>query len=364
MHVNSRKKSFHRAFPVPQYLAIPSVGLDISPFSIRFIEILPHGDYFKVGRFGHERLANQFEIEREESTEEIKKTLEKIKKVHNLNYVEVSLPEEKAYLFKINLPFGTDREIRNAIEFNLEENVPLNPSEAIFDYRIIHENSDETVSVAVTVLPIEIINSYLNLIESSGLSVISFLIEAQSLSKAIIPKNDRNTYFIINIGEVKTGLFVISEGSVQFTSTISLGGRHFTNALMKQFNISREEAENIKKNKGLSAKDEDKEILSALINTASALKEEIEKIYVYWHTHEVKKEENEKSVPFQRIILSGKDTLMPGFKEYVSSSLKVETEFANVWANVASIDEYIPPISAHEAIDFGRAIGLALPKID
>lgn len=364
MHVTSFKNELDRYFPVPSYLDVPTIGVDISPFAARFIEILPEKDRFKVGRFSHERLQNQFAIESKESVDEVKKVLRKWKEQFGVSHVEVSLPEEKAYLFRIDIPMSNDEEMRSSIEFNLEENVPINPAEAIFDYRIIHTNSDGTVAVAVTVLPIEIINSYLDLFESSGLTPVSFLIEAQALSKAIIKKDDLGTYFIINVGEVKTGLFVVSEGSVQFTSTLMLGGQNFTNALVKQFNISREEAENIKKNKGLAHNEKDKEIMSALVNTASAFREEIEKIYIYWHTHQEKKGSSDNTAPAQKIILSGKDALMNGFKEYISQSLRVETEIANVWENVATFEEYVPPISAREAIDFGRAIGLALPKIN
>jgi type IV pilus assembly protein PilM len=364
MHVNTFQKFLRHYFPVPEYLNIPSFGVDISYLSVRFMEINPDKDRFKVGRFGHERLKNLFAIEQEESRNEVKGILAKWKGMHDMKFVEVSLPEEKAYLFTINIPFDTHMKMRSSIEFTLEENVPLNPAESIFDYRIIHENGDGTVAVAVTVLPLDIVNSYIELFESVGISPISFLIEAQALSKAIIKKDDMGTYFIINVGEIKTGLFVISEGSVQFTSTLTLGGRNFTDALMKGFNISREEAENIKRTKGLAHKEEDREVLSTLINAASALREEIEKIYVYWHSHEEKKNPSAKNSSEAKIILSGKDSLMSGFREYINQSLKVETQIANVWTNVATFEEYIPPISAVEAIDFGRAIGLALPKIN
>jgi type IV pilus assembly protein PilM len=363
MSGSTLRKTLEHYFPVPTYLSFPSVGIDVSPFAVRFMEILPSKKHFVVGRYAHERLKSEFKIGHPESMEEARKILLKWKKMYDLKFVEISLPEEKAYLFKINIPYDTDTNMRASIEFNLEENVPLNPTEAIFDYRIISPTSDGNVSVAVTVLPIETVNEYVKFFESTEIIPISFLIEAQALAKAIITKNDKGTYFIINISENKTGLFVVSEGSVQFTSTLQMGGQNFTAALMRDLNISKEEAENVKKTKGLARTNENKEVFSALISTASALVEEIEKIYVYWHTHQEKENQNQNSQT-KKILLCGKDSLMPGFKEYMNQSLRMEAEIANVWTNVASFEDYIPPISAHEAIDFGRAIGLALPKIN
>jgi type IV pilus assembly protein PilM len=362
------RKTLERYFPLPKYLTMQNVGIEISPLAVRFIEILRDKEDFRVGRFGHERLKNVFTIGDETSMKEVRDILAKWKKEHGLNFVEVGLPEEKAYLFRTEIPSGTHEEMRAAIEFNLEENVPINPTEAIFDYRIISQADEDKMAVAVTVLPTDIINTYLSLFEEVGMTPLSFLIEAQALAKAVIKREDRGTYFIINIGEIKTGLFVVSEGSVQFTSTLPLGGQDFTKALMKQFNISKEEADDVKKNQGFGHKQGDGEVFGAIISTASAFKEEIEKIYVYWHTHQERKSDasadQNSPANAKKILLSGKDALMTGFKEYISQSLKLETEIVNVWTNVSTFDNYIPPIPAREALDFGRAIGLALPKID
>lgn len=363
MHVGTFKKELTKYFPVPKYLDIPSVGVDISPWAIRFIEIVSFQDHFRVANFAHERLKNIFNLENPESKEEIIEILVGWKKKFKLNYVEVSLPEEKAYLYTTSTPSGTNEEMRASIEITLEENVPINPGEAIFDYRIVHQNDDGKIEVAVTVLPQDIIKGFLELFETGGLTPISFLIEAQALSKAIVPKNNKDLFFIVNIGELKTGLFIVSEGSVQFTSTLLIGGKDLTEDLIKNLNISREEAEKIKNTIGLSQKPEDKEILNSLLQTSSELKNEIEKIYLYWNNQQtIKKLDNSKTNP--TIILCGKDALMHGFKEYISQNLNIKTELANVWTNVASFDQYIPPINSKDALDFGRAIGLSLPKIN
>lgn len=66
---------------------------------------------------------------------------------------------------------------------------------------------------------------------------VSFLIENQALTKAIIKENDAATYLVVNMGSKKTVLSIVSDQAVQFTSTVNIGGDDFTNAIMKENNI-------------------------------------------------------------------------------------------------------------------------------
>ncbi len=356
-----RAKTFFRYFPTPKFLEMPCVGIDISSYSMRFIEIVKGNDSLKVGRFAESHFTTPFLVG-EGDNAEVKETLKRWKKQFNLDYVEASIPEEKAYLFKTEIEIETDEKMRNVIEFNLEENVPLSGAEAIFDYRIISSSiSNGRASVMVTVLPRTVIEGYISLLKECGLVPLSFLIEAQAISKALIKKDDLGTYLIVNINQKRTGFFIVSQGSVQFSSTIPIGSGDFTAALMKQFALSEEAAEKMKKEKGFTRSKENEEVLNALMGTASAFRQEIEKVYVYWHTH--KSSDGKAADEVRKILLCGRGATITGFKEFISQNMKVETDIGNVWTNVASFDEYIPPIKAEDALNFASSIGVALPKL-
>ncbi len=340
---------------------MPSVGIDISALVMRFIEIYFDKTHFKVGTYAEEALTTPF-LSNEGDHEEVKKILRKWKKEYKLEYIEASIPEEKAYLFKMKVELSTDEKIRSAIEFSLEENVPISGEESIFDYHIMGDaDSEGQVNIIVTVLPRVVVENYIALFRDCGLTPISFLIEAQAIFKALIKKDDLNTYLIVNVNQKRTGLFVVSRGTVQFTSTLPIGSNDFTAALMKQFSISASEAEELKKTKGFTRNKENEEVLSALISTASVFREEIEKVYVYWQS---RKEKEVGDDQIDKILLCGKDSLILGFKEYLSQNVKVPAEIGNVWSNVSTFDEYVPPIPAEDALNFASAIGLSLPKID
>ncbi len=377
------------------------VGVDISPVSIRVIELNKKDGHIKLGKYGAHQLPSV--VDRSQplvQNEGLIATLKEIKKTYDLDFVEVAIPEELAYLFTTLLPYGDEETIRNHIELHLEENVPLALSDAVFDYHMIEAQSAEAVDpgvaerpdaddkdasgspkavdvnelrvsskprsflASVSVVSRSIIDSYIEAFELAGMTPVSFLIENQALSKSIVKKGDDAPRLIVHVGEKKSVISVISNGSVQFTSTVPIGSEDFTLAIMKEYNVSREEAIRMKTERGLQ--EGNGSIFMSLINTASALKDEIERIVLYWQSFVDKRpnSQNKKSSKLASVVLSGRDALINGFKEYLAATVRLPVNIANVWSNVYDIDKKIPEIEYIDSLDYAAAIGLALPKLD
>ncbi|MEN9649120.1 MAG: type 4 fimbrial biosis protein PilM, type pilus assembly protein PilM [Candidatus Parcubacteria bacterium] len=357
-------ENIFKHFPTPEFLSMSHVGVDISPTAIRFIGLKRTTHGLALAGFGEQLLLTVTkDFDNIHANADVVAALKKLQRTHKLSFVEVSIPEEKAYLFTTDVPVGDDASIRNNIEFHLEENVPISLSDALFEYYIINKNEKTNMlHVAVSVLPVAVAEDYIELFTSCGMTPVSFLIENQALSKAIIKKGDPNSYLVVNLGFEKTVLSVVSDDAVQFTSTVHIGSEDFTQAIMKEFNVSEQEAEKIKFEKGFSRSKDNESLFLSLINTVSALKDEINRIYVYWQAYQEKVKAQRTINSINHVILAGKDSTLIGFRDYIAMSLKVDVELANVWLNVMSFDNEIPPIEYLESLNYGTAIGLALPK--
>ncbi len=358
-------KKFFDYFPPPRFLEFPYIGINITPRAVRFIEILRVKNGFRVGRFAEKKLTSYNPTISLIENKEVESALRDLKTEYGLKFIEAALPEEKSYLFKMEIPNKSENEICNHIEFHLEENVPISLEEAIFDYHVIEKDPDKKEvafkEATVSVLPKQVVNEYIELFHKVGLIPVSFLIESQAIAKAVIKKGDRDTYLIVHINDTKTEVAIVSDDAVQFTSTLAVGADDFTSAIVKQFNITPDQAKKLKREKGFVKDKENKDLFFALISVASALKDEIERVHVYWHTH-VEKVQNDRG-KVKKILLTGKDASIVGFKEYITESVRVEAEVADVWVNGFSFDDYIPPIEYHDALDYATVIGLALPKL-
>lgn len=357
-------ENIFKYFPTPEFLSMSHVGVDISPTTIRFIGLKRTARGLELAGFGEQSLPVPLkEFDNLHLNTDVIAALKKVQRANRLSFVEVAIPEEKAYLFTMDVPMGDDASIRNTVEFHLEENVPITLADALFEYYIIDKNEKaSTLHIAVSVIPISVAEDYIDLFTACGMTPVSFLIENQALSKAIIKKGDKNSYLVVNLGIDKTVLSVVSDAAVQFTSTVHIGSDDFTTAIMKEFNVSKDEAEKMKKEKGFSNGKDNEALFAALINTASALKDEINRIYVFWQSYEEKMKNTRVVNPISHVILAGKDASIGGFRDYLAMSLKIDVELANVWANVMSFEQEIPPIEYLESLNYGTAIGLALPK--
>ena len=143
-----------------------------------------------------------------------------------------------------------------------------------------------------------------------------------------------------------------------FSSTLDVGGVMLTKMIEKNFKISFEEAEKMKKKIGLERNLQNKEIFSVLLNIVSVLRDEIVKHFLYWHTH--KDEEGKDHPIIKKIILCGGAANLIGLLEYLSISVKSKVETANVWTNIANTEKYIPEITLDHSLTFAAALGLAL----
>ncbi|MCH7597648.1 pilus assembly protein PilM [Patescibacteria group bacterium] len=358
-------KQILRLFPPPRYLKMPSVGIDISESSVRFLELTATKKGKKLGKFGVYPIPKGLVVDGEiKDIAKFSEELSKLRKKYNLDFVHLSLPEEQVYLFQTIIPAASKNEgqMRSILEFKLEENVPLKPHEAIFDYEIIGTGTEEELNINMAVYPRNVVESYVEALKGAGLTPLSLEIEAQSIARSVIPDGDSGTYMLVDFGRMRTGIAVVENGILRFTSTLSVAGESLTAAIQKHFSVTEEEADKIKNEKGFARYKNNTELFELLMNTVSALKDEVNKHYIYWNTRTGRHDDEAGKI--KKIILCGGSSNLAGLSDYLSLFIKAPIELANVWGNVLSFEDTIPPIEKRHSFAYATAIGLALRNVE
>jgi type IV pilus assembly protein PilM len=353
-------KKFHNFLFAPsKYLLLPAVGIDISDRNIKYAELVPMGNGYRLGKYGITPLPQgTIENGRIVNATKLQELLTTLSKENGFSLVRAVLPEAQTYFFQITIPDAeTNEALRNTIELTLDQHVPIPAVEAIFDFKI-EERTDTDVTVSVVVTSNTIVSDYTEIFGNAGLTLLSLEQEDQALTRSIIKEGDERTVLIVDFGEVKTGIAVVRGKRVYFTATVNMGGQMLTKTLVSHFNISVEEAEKMKRTYGLRRNSPDQDFFTLLINNISVLRDEINKHFIYWHTHP-----DEKGNPrphIEEIILIGGDSNLVGLPDYLETSLHVKTTVANVWSNVILPEHGIPEIPLGESLAFATAIGLSL----
>lgn len=353
--------SLAQTLPVPRALTFPSVGLDITDRRVRVLELSGEKDALRVKRHGEMTIPPGVIV-----SGHIKRPLEfsaimqGVKRTYHCTYAHVSLPEERAYIVHMDIPRVEENEIRESITFQIEEYVPLKPENVIFDYTVLDDlSSESTIRVLVAAMPREDVEGYATVLEEVGIVPLSFEIESQAIARAIIPEEKRSAaVMIVDIGRLRTGVSIIHNNLVRFTSTIDMGSETFTRALKAALSVSSEEVLEMKN--ALPLHPAQKDFYEALLPSLEHLEDELHKLYIYWHTYHAKHKDEQR---ISDILLSGGGANMNGLAPFLSHRLKVPISVGNPWTNCCSLDMYIPPIPHNKSLGYATVIGLALPHM-
>lgn len=357
--------ALNKIIPPPSFLSMPSVGVDISDTSMKYVAFKPSL------RSGKSKILDQWGdieipkgvLERGEilDPKNLANVLREFKLQTKAEFVRVSLPEERAYIFeteiKKNVPV---KEIRSLLEFRLEENVPISARDAIFDYDILPSvENDNAVRIAVVAYQKETILKYYDVCVDAGLTPLSFEVEAQAMARAVIPADSEDVMMLVDFGKTRTGVGIVKHGVLLYTSTIDIGGGQLSQALRREMgeDLAEDEITNIKNTYGLVGSVNDTKVYDALIPVVSVIKDEIAMRMQYWHT----KDGNRASARrIKKIIVGGGSVNLRGLPEYLTEVLGVQCVRGNVWENAFSTRIFVPPIDKRYSYGYATAIGLAI----
>lgn len=323
------KKSF---FLAPEYLSLPFFGLCITQSSIKLTHL-------KRKSFGYiPSVIENIEINETcdfftdhnsvEECEKLTQNLKDLKKKYNIQFVQLSIPEEDAYVFRTSIPTSTLDLVEEFIQNNIDQYIPFVAADVYFDYKILKSHSLETTPIVVTAIPRVIVQKYTNLLNSCGITTLGCEPETHAIARCVIDKGDLDPYLIINIGASSSSISVVEEGLVQYTQALTLKTPDVIN--------------------GMSAE------------VANSFKDSINKVIIYWFTSKDHQAQNPK---IENIILTGENIESSNLINFLESNLAVNVSYANVWKNCFDVHDYVPEISKEDSLKYAACIGLAMFKI-
>ncbi len=345
------------AFAAPKYLSQPTAGIDISSNGIKSVVLTEGAHGLEIASFGEESFASGSFVGGEiREPHALVHTLETLAHKHQIHTANVSMPESRGYLFEAEVPGENPAVWTAAIEQKLDEYVPLPPAEVLFGITPIGSVGDSTHVVGVG-YGRKVIEEYLHIFDDAKIAVRAIGSETFALPRALLRPGDSETVLIIDIGKSTTKLLVVTKRIPRFVTTLDIGGHSLTLAVQKYFGVTEEEAKKVKAERGIAPGAGNEEYLAAMLSTVSAIKEEVVRRLDYWQSRSASLNFYE---PVSRAILVGGNATVRGLPEYLQGALNVPVALGDVFTNLASQDDWLPPMDYAESLGFGTAIGLAL----
>ncbi len=273
----------------------------------------------------------------------------------------VALPEHHVYMRIIKVPTMNDKELKNSIQFEAEQYIPLPLKEVSLTYQKIETDLPDKNKMSVQLVAAKktILDKYVQILRNAKLVPRGIEPETISMGRVLGDTLDHPAATIIlNIGFSESLVVITYRGSVQFTRSISMGGDILTRAISQDLGLDYIQAEEYKKAYGLDSSQAEGKIYNVLKPLFDNIVQEVKRSKIFFTTHN-------PNINISRVVLSGGTALMPGLFFYMANNLDAEVELANPWKNI----QFSEKIAEHketlmqEGPVFATGVGLALKDL-
>jgi type IV pilus assembly protein PilM len=153
----------------------------------------------------------------------------------------------------------SDSEMASSIYAEARKHLPLDGSESVVDFQILGEDPKDAdkVRVLVAATTKRVFDSHLDILRELELKPGVVDLEPLAsinvyLSNTELPED--GVVVFLNVGARRTNLLIVGRKDMFFSRDLPVGGYTFTEEIMKKLNVKFNEAEDIKRSQGLSAK--------------------------------------------------------------------------------------------------------------
>ena len=313
------------------------VGLKIGASQIAAARVVNNGEPQLV-QVAREELDSGIVVGGElRETDELAQVLRKFFRTHKLprQNVRLGISNNRVGVRTFEIAgIDDEKQLANAIRYRAQETLPIPVEEAVLDYQILGERTDEEGVLHRRVLLVvayrDLIDRYAAACKKAGLRLAGIDLEAFAILRALAPpptpEPASSAIVVVSVGHDRT-TFAVSDGQAcQFTRVLDWGGRSLDTAIAKALDLSPSEAQPIKLALSLAEPS-----IPAGLTTEQA--DQVREV-VLRDVHEFARElvsslqfyqSQPGSLGIGEIVLTGGTAQLPGFAAELSRLLGVRT---------------------------------------
>jgi type IV pilus assembly protein PilM len=348
-----------------------SIGLDIGSSYIKTVKLKEVKGGYELDLFHLHQLPPELIVDGSiiDSIRLVESLKEMIKSAGiNTKSAVISISGHSSVIIKrISLPEMTEEELSESIKFEAEQYIPFDIDDVNLDFHIIGPKEEPgQMDVILVAVKKDIINEYISVVKEAGLDPIivdigSFALE--NMYEINYEIESGKNIALLNIGASTVNLVILKGGISVFTRDSSLGSNLHTEALQREFNISYETAERLKR--GESVENISPDDARAVIDSASEeILNEIMRSFDYFRStsdHE----------DISQVILSGGCSLIGNFVSMIAERSGIEVTRVEPFKNIKIPKKFETTYFVNENTSYrveeiapmlAVAVGLALRK--
>jgi type IV pilus assembly protein PilM len=331
---------------------LPKIGIDIGAASIKVVELAPQGKRgWKLLSMASMPTPPGGIAGNQANIAPMAATIARLIKEAGIrsHTVVASIPEEFVSSHILQMPPMPDSEIEQALEWQVEQYIPIPQDQAIWSHKIIKKGTDDMEVLLVAVSKV-LVEAYRNTFEQAGLNVEALETELMATARAEL-RPDSPLVVVVDIGARSTDVGVARAQELIFSRTIPTAGEAFTRAIETILGLDVVQAEQYKNTYGFSQSQLDGKLLAAMQPVLTSISGEIKKtidFYISKHAGE----------GIRSVVLSGGVASLPDVISAFSSQLGMEVVVGNPFERVI-LDPAQQKALVGQGSFYSVAVGLA-----
>lgn len=241
------------------------------------------------------------------------------------NHAAVSVPTDRSYSRTFNLPIEVAKKLKDAVELEVDQYIPVPASMLYIDYEVI-EHTKKEITVLMSAVPRIIVDKCVAAAESAGLTVSLVEPGMNAVARLLTKTEDGQlSSVIVDVGPASTDIAVLDSGTIRVTGGLTIGGNTLTIDIAKKLSITLENAHQLKVLNGLSAGPRQEKIKSAIEPSLKQIITETRKVMRYYN------ERIRDDRKLEQLLVVGSGSNMPGIGEYFTNELVMPSRVASPW---------------------------------
>lgn len=270
----------------------------------------------------------------------------------------ISVSGSSVIIKRISVSDMSDEELSESIKWEAEQYIPFSIDDVNIDFQKLGPGAMEgQADVLLVAVKKDKINDYLNLAKEAGLEPVVMDVDAFALGNMyeLNYEAEAGTTALLNIGASVMNINILKDGMSTFTRDVTVGGNRYTEALQKDFGISYEDAERVKRGEDMDGVDKQQAagIISAVTEDVVT---EIQRSFEFYRS-------TAGSEKVTRVLVSGGCARIGNFLSLLSERLEVPAEVAQPFKNIKVDPKRFNPAFMEEAGPMAAvAVGLAIRR--
>lgn len=163
----------------------------------------------------------------------------------------VALSGSLVFLRQLRLPKMPPKELRQALVWEAEQNIPIPPPEALVDHAVLKEGPDGQLSILLAGADRKVVEGLWQALRLAGVKPIALEFDAEALLRGavmggVLERGTNGLVATVDLGDTSTRLAVFKDGHPLACRSIAFSGRMLTERIAREMGVSEEEAEELK----------------------------------------------------------------------------------------------------------------------